>query len=189
MPVRPPALDDRSFDDLVDEVLARIPAHTPEWTNPRVGDPGRTLVELFAWLTDTLLYRANLIPERQRLAFLALLGMPLRPATPARGLVALKLPREDATDAIYLRAQASIKDPVAFETQSEVTVLPVTAEAYFKRRVPEAERDSDMDRLIDGLRSIYSIGQGEQVEPYVTTPVFAGGGQEKLGFDLVARTV
>ncbi|HVH46010.1 MAG TPA: hypothetical protein VM925_26860 [Labilithrix sp.] len=67
MPIRPPALDDRRFDDLVDEVLARIPGHTPEWTNPRLGDPGRTLVELFAWLTDTLLYRANLIPERQRL--------------------------------------------------------------------------------------------------------------------------
>ena len=42
------------------EVVARIPAHTPEWTNPRIGDPGRTLIDLFAWLTDTLLYRANL---------------------------------------------------------------------------------------------------------------------------------
>ena len=87
MPIRPPALDDRSFEDLVAEVLARIPAHTPEWTNPRPGDPGRTLVELFAWLTDTLLYRANLIPERQRLTFLRLLGVQMRPAIPARGLV------------------------------------------------------------------------------------------------------
>ena len=41
MPIRPPALDDRSFNDLVEELLARIPAHTPEWTT-RVGDPGRT---------------------------------------------------------------------------------------------------------------------------------------------------
>ena len=92
MPIRPPALDDRGFDDLVAEVLARIPAHTPEWTNPRLGDPGRTLIELFAWLTDTLLYRANLIPERQRLAFLRLLGVPLRPASPARGLTCRRRP-------------------------------------------------------------------------------------------------
>jgi predicted phage baseplate assembly protein len=84
MPIYPPNLDDRSFEDLVEEALARIPAHTPEWTNPRVGDPGRTLVELFAWLTDTLLYRANLIPERQRLAFLRLLGVQMRPALPAK---------------------------------------------------------------------------------------------------------
>src|SRR5262245_25403794 len=89
MPVRPPALDDRNFDDLVEDLLARIPAHTPEWTNPRLGDPGRTLIELFAWLTDTLLYRANLIPERQRLVFLKLLGVPLRPAQAARGLVSV----------------------------------------------------------------------------------------------------
>ena len=67
MSFRPPRLDDRSYDDLVDELVARIPAHTPEWTNPRPGDPGRTLIELFAWLGDALLYRVNLIPERQRL--------------------------------------------------------------------------------------------------------------------------
>jgi hypothetical protein len=58
----PPSLDDRSYEDLVAELVSRIPAHTPEWTNPVPGDPGRTLIELFAWLTDTLLYRANLIP-------------------------------------------------------------------------------------------------------------------------------
>jgi len=84
MPIRPPSLDDRSFDDLVSELLARIPAHTPEWTDPRPGDPGRTVLELFAWLTDTLLYRVNLSPEKQRLAFLQLLGIPLKPSLAAR---------------------------------------------------------------------------------------------------------
>src|SRR6187399_2250533 len=83
MPILPPGLDDRRFDDLVEDLIARIPAHTPEWTHPRLGDPGRTLIELFAWLTDTLLYRVNLIPERQRLAFLRLLGQPMRPASAA----------------------------------------------------------------------------------------------------------
>src|ERR687886_326506 len=97
MPIVPPALDDRSFDDLVEELLARIPAHTPEWTNPRQGDPGRTLIELFAWLADTLLYRANLIPERQRLAFLRLLGIQMRPAVAARGLISISLDDEAAT--------------------------------------------------------------------------------------------
>ena len=48
MPIRPPALDDRSYADLVTELIERIPAHTPEWTNPRPGDPGRTLLELTA---------------------------------------------------------------------------------------------------------------------------------------------
>src|SRR5438128_6600741 len=109
MPIRPPALDDRRFQDLVDEVLRRIPAHTPEWTNPRLGDPGRTLVELFAWLTDTLLYRANLIPERQRLAFLRLLGVHMRPAVPARGLICLSIDDAKVTSAVSLQPAATAR--------------------------------------------------------------------------------
>ena len=65
--------------------MGRIPAQTPEGRNPRPGDPGRTLIDLFAWMGDKLLYRVNLLPERQRLMFLKLLDMPLRPATPATG--------------------------------------------------------------------------------------------------------
>src|SRR4030095_13296344 len=106
MPIRPPALDDRSFDDLVEELLARIPAHTPEWTNPRQGDPGRTIIELFAWLADTLLYRANLIPERQRLALLRLLGAQMRPAAPARSIVSVSIDDQNFSQAVHLRSAA-----------------------------------------------------------------------------------
>ena len=80
MPITPPALDDRGYDDLLADLLARIPAHTPEWTHARAGDPGRTLLELFAWLGEALLYRVNLVPEKQRLAFLRLLGVEPRSA-------------------------------------------------------------------------------------------------------------
>src|ERR1041385_8992210 len=116
MPLLPPALDDRSFDDLVEEVLSRIPAHTPEWTNPRQGDPGRTMIELFAWLTDTLLYRANVIPERQRLAFLHLLGIPLKPAVPARGILTVAFDDAKITAVQVMQPLATVKAPVNFET-------------------------------------------------------------------------
>src|SRR6185295_8816000 len=186
MPVRPPALDDRSFDDLVDEVLARIPAHTPEWTNPRLGDPGRTLVELFAWLTDTLLYRANLIPERQRLAFLRLLGVQMRSAVPSRGLVSVLLDDDKVTKAIYLQRSATLKGPVSFETLSELTVLPVTAEAYYKRPLGDAEK-TKLDPVLRGLKDIYKLNSN--AIPYATTPVFTNGAPEADGFDLIERTV
>src|SRR6476469_398000 len=84
-----PKLDGRSYQDLVDEALARIPVHNPEWTNFNKSDPGVTLLELFAFLTESLLYRANSIPERNRLAFLSLLGIPRQPASSARGVVTL----------------------------------------------------------------------------------------------------
>src|SRR6476620_9230584 len=109
MSLRPPRLDDRSYDDLVAELVARIPAHTPEWTNPRQGDPGRTLIELFAWLGDSLLYRANLIPERQRLAFLRLLGVPLRAAMAARSIVTVSQDDRKSTQAVHLRPHATVK--------------------------------------------------------------------------------
>ncbi|HZG43224.1 MAG TPA: hypothetical protein VEY93_09700, partial [Longimicrobium sp.] len=106
MPITPPVLDDRGFDDLVQELVARIPAHTPEWTHPRPGDPGRTLLELFAWLGDALLYRVNHLPERQRLAFLRLVGGTLRPAVAARTLVAFSVDNPAVTRAHTLRPGA-----------------------------------------------------------------------------------
>src|SRR5713101_2366649 len=89
MPLTIPAIDDRRYQDLRDDALARIPVHNPEWTNFNRSDPGVTLVEVFAFLTESLLYRSNQIPERNRRKFLKLLGVPLQPASFARGLVTI----------------------------------------------------------------------------------------------------
>ncbi|HEX4947620.1 MAG TPA: putative baseplate assembly protein [Blastocatellia bacterium] len=187
MPVRPPVLDDRSFDDLVAELLARIPAHTPEWTNPRLGDPGRTLLELFAWLTDTMLYRVNLIPERQRLAFLRLLGQPMRAAIPARGVVTLGFEDEKITTPIYLRAQTTVKGAVNFETLTETTVLPITGEVYCKRTLTEAKR-KELAPVIAGLQEVYQLQSSSPI-PYQTSPVFPQGAAQFSGFDVIQQTV
>jgi predicted phage baseplate assembly protein len=129
MPLIPPALDDRSYDDLVQDLLANIPAHTPEWTNPQPGDPGRTLLELFAWLADTILYRANLIPEKQRIAFLKLLGQSMQPAAAATGILSLALDPA-AVAPVGVVAHATVTGAVNFETLGDVDLLPVTAQAY-----------------------------------------------------------
>lgn len=182
MPIRPPALDDRRYDDLVAELLSRIPAHTPEWTNPRVGDPGRTLIELFAWLGDALLYRVNLIPERQRLAFLRLLGQPLRPARPARGLVVVS-PRENTPIAAHaVQSGAGFDGPAHFEARDEFTVLPVRAAAYYKRPIPRSKVPLELEALAE-----FHNASGD-VAGYATTPLFAGGLAPESGFDVVADT-
>lgn len=186
MPIRPPALDDRSFDDLVAELVARIPAHTPEWTNPRLGDPGRTLIELFAWLADTILYRANLIPERQRLAFLRLLGQPLKPALPARGLVALAVEAERDLAAVEAPPGSVIEKPLPFRTLDYATVLPLTGQPYLKRRLTPAERPR-FAALLPDLAAAYGL-PGE-AEGYVTTPVLADGISVELVADSVDRSL
>ena len=186
MRIRPPALDDRGFADLVADMVRRVPAHTPEWTDLREGDPGRTIIDLFAWLGDTILYRANLIPERQRLAFLRLLGKPLRPAMPARGLLQVTIDDPAMTGMTVLPMRHAIAKPVHFEFDSEVAVLPIEGRAYIKRRPSTSER-AQMSALLDDLKQLYGISGNP--EAYVTTPVFVRGAAEPAGRDFVAESI
>ena len=83
------SLDDRKFDDLVEEAQRRLAHHIPEMAQLTQGDPLFALVDLFAWMTESVIYRANLIPERQRRAFLSLLQLPMRPAIAATGILCI----------------------------------------------------------------------------------------------------
>lgn len=76
-------LDDRAYKDLVEECLLRIPRYCPEWTNHNPSDPGTTLIEMFAWLTDQMQQRFNQVPRRNYVTFLELLGIQLDPPRPA----------------------------------------------------------------------------------------------------------
>jgi hypothetical protein len=187
MPIIPPRLDDRSFEDLVEELLSRIPAHTPEWV-PQMGDPGRTMLELFAWLADTILYRANLIPERQRLAFLNLLGRKVRPARAARGLVTIHPEEPDEARVVTVAKGSTITGSVKFETLSEVTVLPVTAECYYKRPLTDEEKQG-MLPVLNGLKDFHSIEtEPLDIRGYETTPVFNGSPGSETVIDLIQST-
>lgn len=129
-----PVLDDRSFNQLVTEAKARIPVHTPEWTNLNDSDPGITIVELFAFLTENLLYRSNRIPEANRLKFLTMLGISLQPASPGQGLVAFSNDRGPLQPPpLGLAAGTQVRAGQApFLLQGGLAVLPVKAVAYYK---------------------------------------------------------
>jgi baseplate J-like protein len=73
MPLKIPTLDDRTYADLVREGKELIPRHAPEWTNHNAADPGITLVELFAYLTEIYLYRVDRISDAIKAKFLKLL--------------------------------------------------------------------------------------------------------------------
>ena len=186
MPIVPPRLDDRSFNDLVEELLARVPAHTPEWT-PQQGDPGRTLIELFAWLADTILYRANLIPERQRLAFLRLLGKPMQPARAAQGLLSVGFADPVFTGSVSIAPFAKVSGPVEFETRDELTVLPILSECYYKRPLSVQESE-EMSEVLAELQTFHEITPDKIVQGYVTTPIFTNGEADTQGLDLVQDT-
>lgn len=75
MSFQPPKLDDRTFQQIVDEAKKRIALYCPDWTDHNVSDPGVTLIELFAYMMEMLLYRVNQIPERHFLQFAQWLGI------------------------------------------------------------------------------------------------------------------
>jgi predicted phage baseplate assembly protein len=97
MTLTAPNLDDRHFQDLVDDARRHVQRRCPEWSDHNVSDPGITLIETYAMVVDQLLYRLNQVPERLYVKFLELLGMPLFPPAPAVAGTTfwLSAPRED----------------------------------------------------------------------------------------------
>lgn len=133
MPLQLPVLDDRTFQQLVDEAKARIPRYTSEWTNFNVSDPGYTLLQLHAWLTETILYRLNKLPDLNYIKFLELLNVPQRPAVAARAELTFKLKdlsgdKDPLIILIPQNTQVGVDDPdltedLIFETDRTLTAL------------------------------------------------------------------
>ena len=186
MPLTIPTIDDRKYQDLLDEALARIPVHNPEWTNFNKSDPGVTLIEVFAFLAENILYRSNQIPERNRLKFLSLLGVPLQPATSARGLVTFANER-GPLQTFTLNAGLEVRaGQVPFRTETGLDVLPIEAQVYYKRRL-----ENPPDKVKDYYGQLYASYAGPQQDAskfqyYQTVPLTARESEE---VDLGAETV
>jgi predicted phage baseplate assembly protein len=124
-----PVLDDRSYRDLMAEALTRIPRYTPEWTDFNDSDPGITLVQLHAWLTELLIYRINQVPDMAYVKFLELIGLQLRPAEPARAELTFTVvdpPPPVTTIPLGTRVAGDGGEgqpPVVFETDRTLAVL------------------------------------------------------------------
>jgi hypothetical protein len=63
VPISLPPVDERNYAKFLDELVRRIAVDNPEWTDFNQIDPGVTVVELFAFLAESLLWQ---IEERQR---------------------------------------------------------------------------------------------------------------------------
>ena len=96
MPLPSPNLDDRTFEQLVDQARRRIRRTCPDWTDLSPGDPGIVLLELFSFLTENMIYRLNRVPEKVYIELLRLIGVTLQP--PAAASVILRFRRSDGDD-------------------------------------------------------------------------------------------
>jgi len=132
MPLPDPQLDDRHFQDLVNEAKRLIPRYCPEWTDHNLSDPGVTLIELFAWMTDLLLYRLNRVPDKAYLRFMDLLGIDMKEPVAARTRLSFSLSAAQqgpltiarGTEAATLTAPG--RPAIVFATDEDLVIWPPT---------------------------------------------------------------
>lgn len=132
MALQTPNLDDRTFQDIVREARSKIPLYCPRWTDYNLSDPGITLIEMFAWMVETLLYRLNRVPEKNYIKFMELIGIRLEPPIPAtvNATFRLSAPQPEPTT-IPLgtevgTVQTQFQDAIIFTTNRDLTILPPT---------------------------------------------------------------
>ena len=148
-----PNLDDRRFQELVDEAKRMVMQRCPEWTDHNVSDPGVTLIETFAYMTDLLMYRLNRVPDRMYVKFLELIGLHLFPPTAARTDVTfwLSTPAEGplvipaGTNVATLRSEQ--EEAVVFSTVEELRIVGCSMQAVATEGVGSGQQVDQTDRL------------------------------------------
>ncbi|HQE91677.1 MAG TPA: putative baseplate assembly protein [Anaerolineae bacterium] len=162
-----PNLDDLRFQsDLVDGARRRIIHYCPEWTEYNLSDPGITLIELFAWMTEMIVYRLNQVPEKNYIEFLNLLGMQREPASSARTdltfwlSVSLPITPENEEPVIVPQGIEVISRPLGEEAQ--VTFTTDRALTIVPPKLTQLRREEDfqknyLPRL--GVETFYAFDQ------------------------------
>ena len=187
--IPPPKLDDRTFNDIVEEAISMIPRYAPEWTNHNPSDPGITLIELAAWMTDLLIYRLNQVPEKNYVAFLNLLGIKLRPPRAARALTRFALVEGSVKQRVprgtqVSTPQATEEHAVTFETARDAIVCaarPDRCFSYFDDSYSENSRYIDpAPGTVDGAFEVFAGAQRIERYLYLSDPRFANTGEASL---------
>ncbi|UXY14681.1 putative baseplate assembly protein [Chitiniphilus purpureus] len=175
MPLPSPILDDRSYAQLAQELKARIPVYNPDWTDHNESDPAITLLELFAFQAENLLYRFNQVPEATYLEFLRLLQVPLRPAQAARALLALttEMPQGVPVPQKTLARAGQL----AFQTLTELTAWPLDAQAVARIGVAAPDADAEPEVYEFALRTALALppALAEQPRVYFETRLLQPG--------------
>ena len=150
-----PHLDDRSFQDLVDEAKRLVQRRCPEWTDHNVADPGVTLIETFAFMVDQLIYRLNRVPDLHYVKFLELLGEWLRPPAAAIAPLRFLLSIPQPTDVmipqgtLVTTTRRGTDPPITFSTLRDLNLVAVHCSALMKQEAGQSITDHQQD-LVTG---------------------------------------
>ncbi|MGI4792321.1 MAG: putative baseplate assembly protein [Janthinobacterium lividum] len=190
MSLNAPNLDDKSFQNIVDEVKRKIGARCPEWTDHNVSDPGVTLIELFAWMTDMTLFRLNQVPERNYIKFLEMIGVSLEPPAPAQTDLRFRLSRfiEDQNGEEAFERLLRARDTVAATIRTETELsIEFTTDADLRMVRPRLAYVSALPAVENGVPGEDGLGARDFVAGKGAFPIFSpvprSGDTLYLGFE------
>ncbi|MFI2351769.1 putative baseplate assembly protein [Streptomyces sp. NPDC019443] len=158
-----PNLDDRRFQQFVDDAKRYIQQRAPEWTDHNVSDPGVTLVETVAHMADQIVYRLNRVPEKNHLAFLDLIGITLFPPSAARADVTfwLSAPQEEpvllAAGTEVATARTESEEAVVFATEHQLEV--VSSELSYLVVQPDGEEAADRTTDLTEVKDVLCFAE------------------------------
>lgn len=159
-----PNLDDRGFQDLVDEAKRLVQLRNPNWTDHNVADPGVTLIETFAYMTDQLIYRLNRVPDLHYIKFLELLGEKMIPPGAATTRLEFLLSVAQEVDLVIPKGtlvstpRTTPAPPVTFSTIRDL-IIPTIAVAHVLTKQVEGpfeahQEDRAMRRSFEAFGSM-----------------------------------
>ncbi|MDM0085094.1 putative baseplate assembly protein [Variovorax sp. J31P179] len=143
-----PDFFNRRFDDLLEAGRSRLPSLAPRWTDYNAHDPGITLMELLAWVSEAQLYSLARMRRDERAGYAALLGVRATGPAPAHG--SLWPQRSDPDSPFVGFQQAMVLEPesVVRTTNSETPAFHPTQRILWTPGRVVALRT----RLADGQR-------------------------------------
>lgn len=185
MPLIAPVLDDRTFDQLRNELVNRIPVFNPEWTDYNRSDPAITILELFAYLGEGLQFRFNQIPEATQLAFLKLLNIPLEPAQPATALLRCTTKLAQGA-ALYMGDQAKAGKTI-FTLENEAQVWPLDCVTLARQPdvMPDETTEPELFAAVQGTLDAVAETQPDldNIATYRTVLLEADGSSPPVNFE------
>lgn len=161
MPLPLPELDNYTFDSLVASGEALLPRFAPVWTDYNAHDPGITLIELLAWITEMESYRLDRTTEVSQRAFLRLVGIELEPAQVAETVFVIGQKAGGAPIQLPSGSQFVTNGNLTFQTGSPLWISPATLVAVLSG--PAALSRDYTQRNDPSSRQIPAFGENPQV--------------------------
>ncbi|MBN2444848.1 MAG: putative baseplate assembly protein [Spirochaetales bacterium] len=165
-----PNLDDRTYQDIVKEAIRLIPHYCPEWTNHNPSDPGITLIELFAWMSEMIIYRLNKVPDKTYLTLLNLVGLSFLPPQSSRALVTFSPVKGYEGEVLIRRGtQISTKksersELLVFQTEKELLVKNIKLTSCYSMVEEKITNNLEKNSMNNGSEGFLLFSGENQIE-------------------------